>query len=76
MNNPKSASILAHVTLIATKVAMSASIPSASNVPILKKILISKNVKMLSIPNWKHVWLTVLVMHLASLLVPMFTLKN
>ena len=76
MNNPESASILVHATLIAMTDAMSASIPSASNVLILKKIPISKNVKTLSTPNSKHVWPTVLVMHLASLLVPMFTLKN
>jgi hypothetical protein len=71
-----SASILAHVTLIASMVAMSAIIPFVSNVLMLKKMTISKNVKTLLIQIWKYVWPTVLVMHLALLLAPMFTLKN
>ena len=76
MNNPESALILAHVTLIAMKVAMGVTIQSARNALILKKIPISKNVKTLSIPNWKYAWPIVLVMLLASLLAPMNTLKN
>ena len=76
VDTPESALILAHVTLIALKVAMNASIPSASNALILKKIPISKNAKTLSIPNWKYAWPTVLEMRLALLLAPMNTLKN
>ena len=75
-DNPESASILAHVTLIAMKVAMGVTIPSARNALILKKIPISKNVKTLLTLNWKYAWPTVLVMRLALLLAPMNTLKN
>jgi len=72
----QSALILAHVTLIALRVAKIASILSVNNVLMLKKMRISRNVRRVLMQLSKNAWQTVLVMHLASLLVLMFTPKT